>query len=235
MFTMIATGLGACGGAGGSQDGSDELAAPEEVGSVRSALTSYTFGIGSGISSSDFQLVMNDSSESYFFGGQWPGNSYVQGTYSDRFTRYPEALWSRTTQATTQPTTVPWLRNAGLFDNEQAWQTWHLDTAATQVQECGRTFPVPWHVTMDYEVDSEQGWDWLVINSTNDNCTGSVDRARVSGQNSGTVDFYFPTGCPSASVTVSYSKDGSVSRGLDMGRIKNVKFEPQIPVIVCPR
>jgi hypothetical protein len=176
---------------------------------------------------------MVDNSEPFFLGAGYPGNSYVQGTYSQRFTGYPEALWSQSTQQST----VPWLRSAALFDNEQVWQTWYVDTSAT-ITDCDhpkyipRTYSTPWTVSMDYEVDSEVGYDWLVITSTG-TCGTSVQRVKESGKKSGSLSIDLPQNCPSAYVTVSYMKDVSLASGLDMGRVKNVQFVRQIPTSVC--
>jgi len=210
-LAALSIGLAACG---------EEDPADKGVVEASAALSGgYTFGIGSGISSTDLKVAMVDRGEQFFLGGGYPRNSYIQGTYSDRFTRYPEALWS----TSTQNSTVPWLRSGGLFDNEQVWQTWTVDTSASF--PCGR---VLWVVKMDYEVDSEANYDFLTITSS-DTCTSEGTRVRVSGKKSGSTSFYLPQGCASTSVTVSYSKDINTAVGLDMGRVKNVLFDAQCP------
>jgi hypothetical protein len=222
-FTALAAMVAGC-GAADDQTMEQDGESAEATGQVESALAGpyYTFGIGSGISSSDLLKVM-DNSESYFVGPYAvAGNSYLQATYSERFTKYPEALWSQN---------LEWLRSAGLFDGEQTEQHWFVNTAAPMI--CGRT-ATTWSVRMDYEVSSEPSWDWLWINSTGSKCgDAGVVHKRVSGSEAGSVSFKLPAGCSAAWIGVYYIKDGSLAGGQDMGRVKNVSITPDIPACIC--
>lgn len=214
VSASLAVGLAACGEEGAFGPGTEEL-----VEASSGVTGGYTFGIGSGISSTDLKVAMVDAFEKYFLGG-YPA-SYTQGTYSSRFTNYPEALWA----TSTQNSTVPWLRSAALFDNEQVWQTWTVDTNAISPNICNYGRPL-WQVSMDYDVDSEPNYDFLVIYANN-TCSSQVNKVKVSGKTSGSVSFYLPQFCPSpVSVTATYMKDVNTSVGLDMGRVKNVVFYP---------
>jgi len=177
----------------------------------------YTFTIGNGISGADLDLVQVP-------GGYGPdvdftaaGNAFVEATYSSRFNDDAEILW------------VPngaWLQSGDLSDNEQAEVHFVWDMTAG-----GGGFNRYW-VEMEYEVSSEENYDFLWINSTSDsNCNSpGVVHERLAGQHAGKVGFEIFSHCITGWVGVYFIKDYSVSRYGDYGRIKNVKIYGRIPV-----
>lgn len=190
----------------------------------KAASTHYTYGIGNGLSSADYELVYPSHSNSNtnclkvfpnnpsFVG--CAGNNFLEATYSSRFNSYPEQLWVHNGN---------WLQSGDLNDNEQAeiHFTWDMTGGA----------PAYW-VEVDYEVSSEANYDYLWINSTGipGVCNNpGVVRRKVAGQESGTVSFSIYRDCGTAWVGIYYIKDYSVSQYGDYGRIKNVRITSQWP------
>jgi hypothetical protein len=172
----------------------------------------YVFGIGNGISNSDYT---NARAPDGYYGTEpkFPPNNFFEATYSSRAAGAPENLWT---------TNGAWLQSGGLLDSEQTevhyyWQ--HNDIWG-------------YHVDVDYQVSSEANYDYLWINSTSSdgNCNNpGVVRKKVSGEQSGKVSFDIPAFCPNMWLGVYYIKDSSWIGGGDFARIKNVRIYANIP------
>jgi hypothetical protein len=186
---------------------------------AKTAVTYYTYFIGSGISSSDYQFLYPNYASAVTSGGYYPdfraaGNAFVEATYSSRFNGAAEGMWAQN---------GVWLQTGTLYDNEQA-------EIHFQWTEAG---DYDYSVQVDYEVSSESNYDYLWINGTTQgagcNSPGSVYK-KVSGVASGTAYFQVPRNCGMGWLGIYYIKDGSVSSNGDYARVKQVKIQKLIPV-----
>jgi len=200
--------------------------------SAAGSIGSYTFGIGTGVTSGDLAYEMVDGSEGEgrFLGPyKNPGNDWIEATNSSRFNltqpngTWPEALWVPYS---------PWQNSGVLLDNESSEQHFFINTTTNANAWC-RT-RLPWQVDLDYKVSSESGWDMMWIKSTGTCGDAGVVRLKISGEQTGHLSFQLPDGCSNAWVGIYYIKDGSLARGSDRASIKNVAIRPMIPTAICP-
>jgi hypothetical protein len=194
---------------------------------AKTASTYYQYGIGWGISQADLDQDCKDGSNCLLYkvnvNGVWkniitaPYGNFIEATYSDRFSSNPENLWVANGD---------WEQSGILLDNEQTEQHFLV----TDHVWPNDNFSV-YEVSMDYDVSSESGYDWLWINSTasNSSCNSpGVVRAKVSGTltQTGHVYFQIPRSCGTIWVGVYYIKDGSVSSNGDWARIRHLMIQP---------
>lgn len=175
------------------------------------------FGIGSGISGADLGFVQKPGGSSFNVNFTAPGNSFTEATYSERVAANPEAMWA--------PNGV-WLQSGSLLDSEQAeiHFVWDMTTGGGNFDR--------YRVELDYEVASEEGFDFLWINSTspgNCNSPGMVHK-KVSGDvREKYLTFQIYRSCRTGWVGIYYIKDGSLARNGDYARIRNVKIYGDVP------
>lgn len=176
---------------------------------AESAPAYYTYSNGNGIGNADFNLAYNP----IWWGPEYNTqvNSFIEATYSSRLSSRPEDLW------------IPnggWLQSGLLRDNEQAEQHFIWIRGACRIE-------------VDYEVSSEENYDYLWICSTasDGSCNNpGVVRKKVSGQQSGRVTFTIDkSNCSFLWLGIYYIKDSSVSKYGDYARIKKVTVYLNIP------
>jgi hypothetical protein len=183
------------------------------VAAKTAAGTYYTYTIGGGLTSADKEraraTIGFNGTEVLFPSAK---SVFTEATYSWRLSRDPEKnLWVPEPAGT-------WLRTGAMHDTAQTeihyqWKSAY-ETALYQVD-------------IEFEVGSEQYYDFFWINSTGNYpaCNNpGVTRKMISGVASGKVSFTLSGGCPDLWVGIYYVKDFTVSQNGDFARIKNVKI-----------
>jgi hypothetical protein len=175
----------------------------------------YVFSAPGQIDWSDCDAQVLDGEWNYPCGSSPYLVHHTEATYSSRVAANPAAMW----------TAVPGMhaiQNRVLFDNEQAES--HL-FPPPMLKAGGGLHNII--VDLDFEVSSEEGWDYLYITSTasDGSCNSpGVVREKVSGVQSGHVSFVIPAYCENPWVGVYYIKDGSLSAHGDYARVENVEI-----------
>jgi hypothetical protein len=187
----------------------------------KAAANYYTFGMHTGMNTNDYQAVYNKfgnahcpGDHDYRYPAFWycPQNTFIQATYSSRFTSNQDGMWLGIGIPQ-----GPGLQSAYLADNEQVEMHFTWDMRGMK----------DFQVTVKYEVGSEANYDYLWINSTGSSGTCNspgVVRKKVSGVEANTISFTIPSSCGTGWVGIYYIKDGSLSRNGDFVRIHNVEI-----------